>query len=124
MANRLYVSFWDLCVDNLPQGRFERRMIGAGYWGVHESQTPEGGALCVLCLPASRLWNQTPNRAVHRGPRRPGQHSAWMRRRRAGPGVRVEFQYDPHRARWERPALFPRPVSGDRPLDLREAPQA
>ena len=30
MANRLYVSFWDLCLDNLPQGRFERRMIGAG----------------------------------------------------------------------------------------------
>jgi hypothetical protein len=30
MANRLYVSFWDLCLDNLPQGRFERGMIGAG----------------------------------------------------------------------------------------------
>ena len=30
MVNRLYVSFWDLCLDNLPQGRFERRMIGAG----------------------------------------------------------------------------------------------
>lgn len=23
MANRLYVSFWDLCLTNLPQGRFE-----------------------------------------------------------------------------------------------------
>ena len=30
MANRLYVSFWDLCLDNLPQGRFECRVIGAG----------------------------------------------------------------------------------------------
>ena len=30
MVNRLYVSFWDLCLDNLPQGRFERRVIGAG----------------------------------------------------------------------------------------------
>ena len=30
MASRLYISFWDLCVDNLPQGRFERRVIGAG----------------------------------------------------------------------------------------------
>jgi hypothetical protein len=30
MANRLYVSFWDLCLDNLPQGQFERRVIGAG----------------------------------------------------------------------------------------------
>ena len=31
MANRLYVSFWDLCLDNLPQGRFERRVLGARY---------------------------------------------------------------------------------------------
>jgi hypothetical protein len=30
MVNRLYVSFWDLCLDNLPQGRFECRVIGAG----------------------------------------------------------------------------------------------
>ena len=30
MVNRLYVSFWDLCLDNLPQGRFEHRVIGAG----------------------------------------------------------------------------------------------
>ena len=30
MASHLYVSFWDLCLDNLPQGRFERRVIGAG----------------------------------------------------------------------------------------------
>jgi hypothetical protein len=29
MVNRLYVSFWDLCLDNLPQGRFERRVLGA-----------------------------------------------------------------------------------------------
>ena len=27
MASHLYVSFWDLCLDNLPQGRFERRVI-------------------------------------------------------------------------------------------------
>ena len=30
MVNRLYVSFWDLCLGNLPQGRFERRVLGAG----------------------------------------------------------------------------------------------
>ncbi len=30
MARHLFVSFWDLCLDNLPQGQFERRMIGAG----------------------------------------------------------------------------------------------
>ena len=30
MASHLYVSFWDLCLDNLPQGRFERCVIGAG----------------------------------------------------------------------------------------------
>ena len=31
MANRLYVSFWDLCLDTLPQGRSERRVLGARY---------------------------------------------------------------------------------------------
>jgi hypothetical protein len=30
MSGRLFLSFWDLCLDNLPQGRFERRVIGAG----------------------------------------------------------------------------------------------
>jgi hypothetical protein len=30
MASHLFVSFWDLCLDNLPQGRFECRVIGAG----------------------------------------------------------------------------------------------
>jgi hypothetical protein len=30
VVNRLYVAFWDLCLDNLPQGRFERRVLGAG----------------------------------------------------------------------------------------------
>ena len=30
MASRLYVSFWDLCLDNLPQGRFEHGVIRAG----------------------------------------------------------------------------------------------
>jgi hypothetical protein len=30
VVNRLYVSFWDLCLDNLPQGQFERRVLGAG----------------------------------------------------------------------------------------------
>jgi len=29
MASRLYVSFWDLCLDNLPLGQFERRVIDA-----------------------------------------------------------------------------------------------
>ncbi len=33
MASHLFVSFWDLCLDNLPQGRFERRVIGAGEAG-------------------------------------------------------------------------------------------
>jgi len=30
MVNLLYFSFWDLCLDSLLQGRFERRVIGAG----------------------------------------------------------------------------------------------
>src|SRR5579863_7159403 len=30
MVNRLYVSFWDLCLNNLPHGRFEHRVIDAG----------------------------------------------------------------------------------------------
>ena len=30
MVNRLSVSFWDLCLDSLPQGWFERRVLGAG----------------------------------------------------------------------------------------------
>jgi hypothetical protein len=30
VVNRLYVSFWDLCLDNLPQGRFEHGVIRAG----------------------------------------------------------------------------------------------
>ena len=29
MASRLTLSFWDLCLDNLPQGRFERSTITA-----------------------------------------------------------------------------------------------
>ncbi len=29
MGNRIYLSFWHLCLDNLPQGRFERRTIQA-----------------------------------------------------------------------------------------------
>ncbi len=29
MSGRLFLSFWDLCLDNLPQGRFERRVIAA-----------------------------------------------------------------------------------------------
>jgi hypothetical protein len=27
MSSRLYIAFWDLCLDNLPEGRFERRAI-------------------------------------------------------------------------------------------------
>jgi hypothetical protein len=27
MSWRLIISFWDSCLDNLPQGRFERRVI-------------------------------------------------------------------------------------------------
>src|SRR2546423_10405475 len=30
MASHLYVSFWDLCLDNLASGRFERRVNGSG----------------------------------------------------------------------------------------------
>jgi len=33
MSGHLFLSFWDLCLDNLPQGRFERRVIGAGEAG-------------------------------------------------------------------------------------------
>ena len=29
MADRLFLSFWDLCLDNLPEGRCERRSISA-----------------------------------------------------------------------------------------------
>ncbi|MGH8209909.1 MAG: hypothetical protein ACREU6_10000 [Steroidobacteraceae bacterium] len=29
MAKRLYLSFWEICLDNLPEGRFERRDISA-----------------------------------------------------------------------------------------------
>jgi hypothetical protein len=29
MSSRVFLSFWDLCLDNLPQGRFERRVIAA-----------------------------------------------------------------------------------------------
>jgi len=29
MSDRLFLSFWDLCLDNLPPGRFERRVITA-----------------------------------------------------------------------------------------------
>ena len=48
MVNRLYVSFWDLCLDNLPQGRFERRVLGADdasqmICAAHEDKT----LLCV-----------------------------------------------------------------------------
>jgi hypothetical protein len=48
MVNRLYVSFWDLCLNNLPQGRFEHRVIGAGeasqmIHGAHVDKT----LLCV-----------------------------------------------------------------------------
>jgi hypothetical protein len=30
MASHLYISFWEVCLDNLPEGRLERRVIGAG----------------------------------------------------------------------------------------------
>jgi hypothetical protein len=29
MSGRVFLSFWDLCLDNLPEGRFERRVIAA-----------------------------------------------------------------------------------------------
>jgi hypothetical protein len=27
MTSRLFLSFWDVCLDNLPEGRFERRRV-------------------------------------------------------------------------------------------------
>ena len=30
MTSRLILSFWDVCLDNLPQGSFERSMVTAG----------------------------------------------------------------------------------------------
>lgn len=29
MATRLFLSFWDVCLDNLPQGRFDHRSVSA-----------------------------------------------------------------------------------------------
>lgn len=29
VTSRLFLSFWDLCLDNLPEGRFERRTLSA-----------------------------------------------------------------------------------------------
>jgi hypothetical protein len=29
MTSRLFLSFWDVCLDNLPEGRFDRRTVPA-----------------------------------------------------------------------------------------------
>src|SRR5260370_41812826 len=49
MSGRLFLSFWDLCLDNLPQGRFERRAIAAVDAGAM-IRTARGGntLLCVI----------------------------------------------------------------------------
>jgi len=54
MANRLYVSFWDLCLDNLPQGRFECRVIGAGDASqvIRAAHTDKTGPACSTHVPA------------------------------------------------------------------------
>jgi len=73
MASHLYVSFWDLCLDNLPQGRFERRVIGAGEAsamicaarGQDPAMRQQGRSTCAV----SDKGAPTPSRAVHGAPR-------------------------------------------------------
>jgi hypothetical protein len=48
MTSRLILSFWDLCLDNLPQGRFERRTIAAAEArALIDSARETGTLLCV-----------------------------------------------------------------------------
>jgi len=47
-VGRLYVSFWHLCLDNLPDGRFERRTIPAAAASAMIRAARAGGTLrCV-----------------------------------------------------------------------------
>jgi hypothetical protein len=62
MAGRLNVSFWDLCLDNLPNGRFERRVIGAG--DVEEMIRTARADKTLLCLSKNDLL--APNRTRER----------------------------------------------------------
>jgi hypothetical protein len=48
MSGRLFLPFWDLCLDNLPQGRFERRVIAAGDAGAMIRTARTGNTL--LCV--------------------------------------------------------------------------
>lgn len=48
MSGRLFLSFWDLCLDNLPQGRFERRVISAVDAGAMIREHRAGNTL--LCV--------------------------------------------------------------------------
>src|SRR6266404_1237906 len=51
MSGRLFLSFWDLCLDNLPQGRFERRAIAAVDAGAM-IRTARGGNLRITTFVA------------------------------------------------------------------------
>jgi hypothetical protein len=62
MSGRLFLSFWDLCLDNLPQGRFERRVITAGDAGAMIRAARAGNTL--LCVSKDDLL--APYRATER----------------------------------------------------------
>jgi hypothetical protein len=62
MSGRLFLSFWDLCLDNLPQGRFERRVITAADAGAMIRAARAGNAL--LCVSKDDLL--APYRAKER----------------------------------------------------------
>jgi len=55
MSGRLFLSFWDLCLDNLPPGRFERRVITAVDAGAMIQAAPAPPIRCcasakTICL--------------------------------------------------------------------------
>jgi hypothetical protein len=54
--SRLYLSFWDLCLDNLPVGRFERRTLAAAEAYRLSRAARENHALCcsVACCGSAR----------------------------------------------------------------------
>jgi hypothetical protein len=47
-ASRLYLSFWDVCIDNLPIGRFERRKLAAAEACLLIRAARENHALCCV----------------------------------------------------------------------------
>ena len=57
MVNRLSVSFWDLCLDSLPQGRFERRVLGAGDASqMIRAAHADRSLLCVSIVGFKNYW--------------------------------------------------------------------